>query len=62
MPPNSTSFQLALLDRFGNKLRAKQALATTVNLTQGLKSSTKYAAECELNIGYLDSSEEAPLM
>ena len=53
---------LALLDRFGSKLRAKQALANIVNLPQGSKSVREYAAEFELNTGQLDSSDEATLM
>ena len=62
MPPDWASFQLALLDRFGSKLCAKQALANIVNLTQGTKSVKEYAVEFELNTGRLDSSDEATLL
>ena len=62
MPPDWASYQLALLDRFGSKLCAKQALANIVNLTQGTKSVREYVAEFELNIGRLDSSDEATLL
>ena len=55
-------FKAALLDRFGSRLRAKQALANIVNLTQGSKSVREYAAEFELNTGRLESSDEATLM
>ena len=62
MLPGWASFQLALLDLFGSKLRVKQALANIVNLIQGPKSVREYTAEFELNTGRLDSSDEATLM
>ena len=51
-----------MLDRFGSKLRAKQALANIANLTQGAKSIREYVAEFELNTTRLDSSNETTLM
>ena len=45
-----------------SKLRAKEALATIVNLTQGTKSIREYGVEFELNIERLDSSDEATLI
>ena len=62
MLPDCASFQLALLDRFGSKLRAKQALANIVNLAQGTKSVRQYVAEFEFNTRRLESSDEATLM
>ena len=41
---------------------AKQPLANIVNLMQGSKSVSEYAAEFELNTGRLDSSHEATFM
>ena len=56
------SFQIALQDRFGSKLRAKQALANIVDLTQGTKPVREYVAEFDLNTGSLDSFNEVTLM
>ena len=53
---------MALLDIFGRKLRAKEALANRVNLAQGSKSVREYAAKFELNTRCLDSSDEATLI
>ena len=62
MSPDWATFQLRLLDRFSSKLRAKQALANIMNLTQCSKLVRNYAVEFELNTGRFDSLNEATLM
>ena len=62
LPPDWATLSAALLDRFGSKLRAKQALADIMTLQQGNRSVREYAAEFEKNTGRLDSSDEATLL
>ena len=62
LPPDWATLSAALLDRFGSKLRAKQALADNMTLQQGNRSVREYAAEFEKNTGRLDSSDEAILL
>ena len=45
-----TSLPLALLDRFGNKQRTKEALPNTVDLSRGCKSVWEYVAEVEVTL------------
>ena len=62
MSTHWASVQFALLDRFSNKLQAKQAVANIVNLSQGSKSVREYVVEFKLNTRRLDSSYEITLM
>ena len=62
LPPDWATLPAALLDRFGSKLRAKQALADIMTLQQGNRLVREYAAEFEKNTGLLDSSDEATLL
>ena len=62
LPPDWATLSIALLDRFGSKLGAKQALADVMTLRQGNRSVCKYATEFEKNTGQLESSDEATLI
>ena len=62
LPPDWATLSAALLDRFGSKLRGKQALADIMTLEQGNQSVRQYAAEFEKNTGCLDSSDKPTLL